>query len=163
MEVFFLFAKTLHELSHALTYLCARIYLTNAKDANVKFETTTQANNIRWETGGMERKILGSWKQYSGREFSGFFSCGFRQLHLLSGRIRPEIIGKNLENSCWEYCFHVPDISRVILQDPAAGTIDLGKTHCLQDESGDSIERVLFGSVIDASVQTENGKYIIQY
>jgi hypothetical protein len=59
---------------------------------------------------------------------------------VLSGRIRPEIIGKNPENSRREYCFHLPDISRVslhdpviflhlsckILQDPVAGTIALG-------------------------------------
>jgi hypothetical protein len=37
---------------------------------------------------------------------------------VLSGRIRPEIIGKNPENSSREYCFHVPDIFRVSLQDP---------------------------------------------
>jgi hypothetical protein len=36
----------------------------------------------------------------------------------LSGRIRPEIIRKNPGNSRREYCFHVPDISRVSLQDP---------------------------------------------
>jgi hypothetical protein len=56
------------------------------------------------------------------------------------GRIRPEIIGKNPGNFRPEYCFHVPGISRVFLQDPVtfpylswkilrdpgAGTIDLG-------------------------------------
>jgi hypothetical protein len=30
-------------------------------------------NDVQWETAGMQRKILGSWKQYSGREFFGFF------------------------------------------------------------------------------------------
>ncbi len=43
-----------------------------------------------------------------------------------SDRIRPEIIGKNLENSRQEYCFHVQDISRVFLRDSVAGTIELG-------------------------------------
>jgi hypothetical protein len=62
----------------------------------------------------MQRKILGSWKQYSGREFSG----GFQQLPVLSSRIRSEIIGKNPENYRPEYCFHVPGISRVSLKDP---------------------------------------------
>jgi hypothetical protein len=38
----------------------------NKKDA-------TQVNDLRRETAGMQRKILGSWKQYSGREFPGFF------------------------------------------------------------------------------------------
>ncbi len=73
MEVFFLFAKTIHELSHALTYLCACIYLTNAKDVNVKFETTTQANNIRWETGGMERKIQEVGSSILAGNFPDFF------------------------------------------------------------------------------------------
>ncbi len=59
---------------------------------------------------------------------------------VLSGRIHPEIIGKNPVNSRPEYCLHVPAISRVflhdpvtfphlfckILRDPMAGTIDLG-------------------------------------
>jgi hypothetical protein len=34
------------------------------------------------------------------------------------GRIRPEIIGKNPDNSRPEYYFHVPGISRLFLQDP---------------------------------------------
>ncbi len=34
----------------------------------------SQVNDVRRETAGMQRKILGSWKQYSGREFFGFFS-----------------------------------------------------------------------------------------
>jgi hypothetical protein len=59
---------------------------------------------------------------------------------VLSARIRPEITGKNPGNSQPEYCFHVPGISRVFLQDPVtfphlswkilrdllAATIDLG-------------------------------------
>jgi hypothetical protein len=45
---------------------------------------------------------------------------------VLSERILLEIIGKNPENSRREYCFHVSDISRVFLQDPVAGMIDLG-------------------------------------
>jgi hypothetical protein len=77
----------------------------------------SEVNDVRRETAGMQWKILGSWKQYSGPEFSGFFG-GFRQIPVVSGRIRPEIIGKNPENSGREYCFHVPDISRVSLQDP---------------------------------------------
>jgi hypothetical protein len=66
----------------------------------------------------MQRKILGNWKQYSGREFPAFFSGGFQQLPVLSGRIRPEIIRKNPENSRPENCFHVPGFSRVFLQHP---------------------------------------------
>jgi hypothetical protein len=34
----------------------------------------TQVNNVRRDTAGMQPKILGSWKQYSGREFFGLFS-----------------------------------------------------------------------------------------
>jgi hypothetical protein len=30
-------------------------------------------NDVRRQTAGLQRKILGSWKQYSGREFLGFF------------------------------------------------------------------------------------------
>jgi len=52
----------------------------------------------------------------------------FRQIPVLSGRIRPETICKNPENSWQEYCFHVPDISRISLQHPVAGTIALGIT-----------------------------------
>jgi hypothetical protein len=69
-------------------------------------------------------------------------SSPLQQLPVLSGRIRPEIIGINQGNSQPEYCFYVPGISRVflqdpvtfphlsrkILQDPVAGTIDLGMT-----------------------------------
>jgi hypothetical protein len=65
---------------------------------------------------------------------------GFRQIPVVFGRIRLEIIGKNPENSGREYFFHVPDIPRVSLQDPVtfphlsckilrdlvAGTIDQG-------------------------------------
>jgi hypothetical protein len=50
---------------------------------------------------------------------SRIFSGKFQQLPVLSGRIRPG-------NSGPEYCFHVPGIFRVFLQDPVAGTIDLG-------------------------------------
>ena len=71
---------------------------------------------------------------------SRIFSGGIRQLPVLSVRNRPEIIGKNLETSGREYCFHIPAISRVFLQDtltfsafsgrflqyPFSGTIDLG-------------------------------------
>ncbi|CAF2033414.1 unnamed protein product [Rotaria magnacalcarata] len=77
MEVFFVFSKILHELGHALSYHCARVYLTNEKDINKKFETP--------------------------------------------------------------------------------------KTHCLQGESGNAIERLLFGSVIDAPGRMQDDKYIIQY
>jgi hypothetical protein len=77
MEVLFLFIKIIHELSHALTFHCARIYLTDEKDLSIKFETP--------------------------------------------------------------------------------------KTHCLQGESGQSIERLLFGSVIDAYGRKQKEKYIIQY
>jgi len=64
---------------------------------------------------------------------SRILSGRFRQLPVLSGRIHPEIIGKNPGNSQPEYCFHVPGISRVFLQDTVtfledlvAGPIDLG-------------------------------------
>ncbi|UJR38615.1 hypothetical protein I4U23_031280 [Adineta vaga] len=69
--------EIIHELSHALTFHCTRIYLTNEKDVNIKFQ--------------------------------------------------------------------------------------IPKTHCLQSESGESIERFLFGSVIDAFSQKQKGKYVIQY
>jgi hypothetical protein len=91
------------------------------KHSSYEGSSPTQVNKIRREAARIQRKILGSWKQYSDREFSG----GFRQIPVLSDRIRPEIIGKNLENSRREYCFHVPDISRVFLRDLVAGTIDL--------------------------------------
>ncbi len=32
-----------------------------------------QVNDVRRESASLQRKILGSWKQYSGRKFSGFF------------------------------------------------------------------------------------------
>ncbi len=51
---------------------------------------------------------------------SRIFSGRFQQLPVLSCRIRPEIIGKNSENSQSECCFHVPGIFRVSLQDPVA-------------------------------------------
>ncbi|CAF5011821.1 unnamed protein product, partial [Rotaria sp. Silwood1] len=77
MEVFFIFTKILHQLSHALFYHCSRLYLTNEKDIKKKFETP--------------------------------------------------------------------------------------KTHCLQGDCGKAIERLLFGSVIDAYGRMENDKYIIEY
>jgi hypothetical protein len=95
-------------------------------------------NGVRRETAGMQRKILGSWKQYSGSEFSGFFSVDSDKFQWFpAGSVR-----KLSENSGREYCFHVPDISHVslkdpvtfphlsckILRDPVAGTIDLGRT-----------------------------------
>jgi hypothetical protein len=55
----------------------------------------TQVNDVRRETAGMQRKILGSWKQYSDREVARFFSR-------------------------W-----IPTTSRVFLQDPVTGTIHL--------------------------------------
>ncbi|CAF5005762.1 unnamed protein product, partial [Rotaria sp. Silwood1] len=77
LEVFFIFTKILHQLSHALFYHCSRLYLTNEKDIKKKFETP--------------------------------------------------------------------------------------KTHCLQGDCGKAIERLLFGSVIDAYGRMENDKYIIEY
>ncbi len=61
---------------------------------------------------------------------------------MLSGRIRPEIIGKNPGNSRPEYCFHVPGFSRLFLQDTVAGTIDLGNTRLsvAESESLDAIK-----------------------
>ncbi len=73
-------------------------------------------NDVRRETAGMQRKILGNGKQYSSGEFSRFFrwiprnSSAFWQDP--SGNHR-----KNPENPRREYCFHVPDISGVFLQD----------------------------------------------
>jgi hypothetical protein len=46
---------------------------------------------------------------------SRIFSDGFQQLPVLSGMIRPEIIGKDPGNSRPEYCFHVSGISRVFI------------------------------------------------
>jgi hypothetical protein len=73
------------------------------------------------------------WKQYSGRKVFGFFQ-------MISGRFLPESrgswqesTGKNLDNFWPEYCFHVPAISGVFLQetmtflqDPVAKIFDRG-------------------------------------
>jgi hypothetical protein len=87
-------------------------------------------NDVRRETAGLQRKILGSWKQYSGREFLGFFPMDSDNFQCFPRRS----FRKSSENSGREYCFHVPDISRVVLQDPetflqdpVAGMIDLGR------------------------------------
>jgi len=68
------------------------------------------------------------WKQCSGRKFSGFFQVDFCQLPVLSGRNRLKIITKNPENFRPEYCFHVPTIAGVFLQDTVAGTFGLDGT-----------------------------------
>jgi hypothetical protein len=52
----------------------------------------------------------------------------FCQLPVLSGRNRLKIITKNPENFRQEYCFHVPTISGVFLQDKVAGTFGLDGT-----------------------------------
>jgi hypothetical protein len=51
-------------------------------------------------------EITGTWKQYPDWNLSGFFPMDSCQLSVLSGRNRPEIIGKNPENFRPEYCFH---------------------------------------------------------
>jgi hypothetical protein len=35
--------------------------------------STAQVNDVRREMAGLQRKILGIWRQYSSREFPGFF------------------------------------------------------------------------------------------
>jgi hypothetical protein len=44
------------------------------------------------------QEIAGTWKQYSDRKLSAFFPVDSCQLPALSGRSRPEMIGKNSEN-----------------------------------------------------------------
>ncbi len=100
-------------------------------------------------TAGNGRCVTENTRKLEGVFRSGIsliFSGGFQQLPVLSGRIFPEIIGKNPGNSRPEYCFHVPGISRVFLQDPVtfphlswkilrdpvAETIDLG---CILNEN----------------------------
>jgi hypothetical protein len=51
-------------------------------------------------------EIAGTWKQYSGQTFFGFFQVDSYELPVLSDRNRPEIIGKNPKNFRPEYCFH---------------------------------------------------------
>ncbi len=51
-------------------------------------------------------EIAGTWKQYSDRKLFGFIPVDSCQLPVLSGRNRPEIIGKNQKNFRPEYCFH---------------------------------------------------------
>jgi hypothetical protein len=73
-----------------------------------------QVNDVRRETAGFQRKILGSWKQYFGREFPGFFPVDSDNFQCFPrGSFR-----KSSEKSKRKYCFHVPDISRVFLKDP---------------------------------------------
>jgi hypothetical protein len=50
-------------------------------------------------------EIAGTSKQYSDRKSSGFFPVYFCQLPVLSGRNRPEILGKNPKIFWPEYCF----------------------------------------------------------
>ena len=85
-------------------------------------------------------EINGTWKQYSGRKFFGFFSGGFQPILVLSGRNRPEIRRKKSEKfptgillPCSGYfrCFLqdtviFPAFSCRFLQYPVAGTMDLG-------------------------------------
>lgn len=49
-----------------------------------------QVNDVSWKTARMQRKILGIWKQYYGRELAG----GTQQLPLLSRKIRSESLEK---------------------------------------------------------------------
>ncbi len=51
-------------------------------------------------------ETAGTWKQYSDRKLSGFFPVNSRQILVLSGRNRPEIIRKNPKIFRPEYCFH---------------------------------------------------------
>jgi hypothetical protein len=63
-----------------------------------------QVSDVRRESAGLQRKILGSWKQYSGRKFrTGILLPCFRCFPAGSG-----------------------DIPASFLQDPVAGMIDLG-------------------------------------
>jgi hypothetical protein len=84
----------------------------------------------------MQRKKLGSWKEYSGREFSGFFSVDSDKFHWFP----PGSVWKSSEKSgkfqagilllCSRYspCFPAGsgDFPASFLQDPVAGTIALG-------------------------------------
>jgi hypothetical protein len=57
---------------------------------------------------GSSRKtqdIAGTWKQYCDRKLPGFFPVDSCQLPVLSGKNRPEIIGKNPKIFQPEYCF----------------------------------------------------------
>jgi hypothetical protein len=53
------------------------------------------------------------------RNLSDFFPIDSSQFHVLSGRNRSEIIGKNPKIFVWEYCFHAPAISGAFLTEPA--------------------------------------------
>jgi hypothetical protein len=80
------------------------------------------------------------WKQYSGRKIFGFFPIISGWFLPESTGSRQEYTGKNPDDFRSEYCFHVPAISGVFLQDPVtfphlpcripgdpvAGIIDLG-------------------------------------
>ncbi len=62
-----------------------------------------QVSDVRRESAGLQRKILGSWKQYSGRKFPEFFpvdsdnfQCfprgSFRNYWKKSGKFRTRIL-----------------------------------------------------------------------
>ncbi len=73
-------------------------------------------------TAGMQRKILGSWKHYSGREFSGFFSVNSDKFLCFPVRS----IRKSSEKFQAETLLPCSRFSRVPLQDHVPGTIALG-------------------------------------
>jgi len=50
--------------------------------------------------------IAGTWKQYSGQKFFGFFPVDPCQIPVLSGRNQAKSIGKNPKIFRPEYCFH---------------------------------------------------------
>jgi hypothetical protein len=62
-------------------------------------------------------EIAGTWKQYSGRKFSGFFPMISGRFLTESTRSWQEFTGKNPDNFRPEYCFHVLAISGVFLHD----------------------------------------------
>jgi hypothetical protein len=63
-------------------------------------------NDVRRETAGMQRKILGSWKQYYGWGFPGFFPVDSNNFQCFSAES--------------------DDFPASFLEDPMTGKIDLG-------------------------------------
>jgi len=91
--------SSLNAILVLLTHICVGFLLSkifirgrslsaNKFDISINDLIIPRGNDVRRETAGMQQKILGSWKKYSGREFRGFFlvdsndSSAFRQ-HLL--------------------------------------------------------------------------------
>jgi hypothetical protein len=72
-------------------------------------------------------EIAGTWKQYSDRKFFGFFPMISDRFLTESAGSWQEYTGKNPDNFRPEYCFDVPAIPGVFLQDPVTGIFDLGR------------------------------------